>query len=137
VEKGDWRTSTRGAGQKPGRRTATESRRVRYRRGVKVAQVCPYSLTWPGGVQGQVMGLARALQALNHETRVLGPCDGPPPAPFVTPLGQSIPTASNGSMAPIAPDPACALRTIRALRDETMCRSSGHFTGRGRARPIR
>jgi phosphatidylinositol alpha-mannosyltransferase len=65
------------------------------------------------------MGLARALQALNHETRVLGPCDGPPPAPFVTPLGQSIPTASNGSMAPIAPDPACALRTIRALRDET------------------
>jgi phosphatidylinositol alpha-mannosyltransferase len=80
--------------------------------------VCPYSLTLPGGVQGQVLGLARGLRELGHETRVLGPCDGPPPASFVTPLGQSIPTTANGSVAPIAPDPACALRTIRALRDE-------------------
>jgi phosphatidylinositol alpha-mannosyltransferase len=36
----------------------------------------------------------------------------------VTPLGNSVPTASNGSMAAIAPDPSAALRTIRALRDE-------------------
>jgi len=64
------------------------------------------------------MGLARALRALGHETRVLAPCDGPPPDAGVTPLGASIPTASNGSMAPIAPDLSCALRTIRALRDE-------------------
>ena len=85
---------------------------------MRIAQVCPYSLTLPGGVQGQVMGLARALRALGHEARVLGPCDGPPPAPFVTPLGKSVPTAANGSVAPIAPDPSCALRTIRALRDE-------------------
>ena len=34
------------------------------------------------------------------------------------PLGNSLPTAANGSMAPIAPDVSCALRTIRALRDE-------------------
>jgi phosphatidylinositol alpha-mannosyltransferase len=85
---------------------------------VRIAQICPYSLTLPGGVQGQVMGLARAMLAAGHEARVLGPCDGPPPASFVTPLGQTVPTASNGSMAPIAPDPSCALRTIRALRDE-------------------
>lgn len=81
--------------------------------------MCPYSLSLPGGVQGQVLGLARSLRALGHETRVLGPCDGPPPAPYVTPLGKSVPTAANGSVAPIAPDPACALRTIRALRDES------------------
>ena len=85
---------------------------------MKIAQVCPYSLTMPGGVQGQVMGLARSLRSLGHDALVLGPCDGPPPAPFVTPLGRSIPTAANGSVAPIAPDPSCALRTIRALRDE-------------------
>src|SRR5258708_26076774 len=85
---------------------------------VKIAQVCPYSLTMPGGVQGQVMGLARSLRSLGHEALVLGPCDGPPPAPFVTPLGRSIPTTANGSVAPIAPDPSCALPTIRALRDE-------------------
>lgn len=80
--------------------------------------VCPYSVGVPGGVQGQVMGLARVLRKMGHEVRVLAPCDGPPPATFVTPLGNSIPTAANGSVAPIAPDPSCALRTIRALRDE-------------------
>jgi phosphatidylinositol alpha-mannosyltransferase len=36
----------------------------------------------------------------------------------VTPLGNCIPLAANGSVAPIAPDLPCALRTIRALRDE-------------------
>src|SRR5581483_8832027 len=91
-----------------------------YGRGgpMRIAQVCPYSLTLPGGVQAQVMGLTRVLRSLGHEARVLGPCDGPPPEPWVTALGVSIPTASNGSVAPIAPDPSAALRTIRALRDE-------------------
>ena len=85
---------------------------------MRIAQVCPYSLTLPGGVQGQVLGLTRVLRELGHEARVLGPCDGPPPEPWVTPLGVSVPTAANGSVAPIAPDPSAALRTIRALHDE-------------------
>jgi phosphatidylinositol alpha-mannosyltransferase len=85
---------------------------------MRIGLICPYSLTIPGGVQSQVLGLARELRGRGHEARVLGPCDGPPPEPFVTPLGKSIPTAANGSVAPLAPDPACALRTIRALRDE-------------------
>lgn len=80
--------------------------------------VCPYSLSIPGGVQAQVLGLARELRRGGHEVRVLGPCDGPPPEPFVTPLGDSLPTAANGSVAPLAPDPAAVLRTVRALRDE-------------------
>jgi phosphatidylinositol alpha-mannosyltransferase len=85
---------------------------------MRVGLICPYSLTLPGGVQGQVLGLGRALRELGIEARVLGPCDGPPPDTFVTPLGNSIPTAANGSMAAIAPDPSASLRTIRALRDE-------------------
>lgn len=85
---------------------------------LRVAIFSPYSLTLPGGVQNQVMGLGRALRRSGHEVRVLGPCDGAPPDTFVTPLGESLPTAANGSIAPIAPDPAAALRTIRALRDE-------------------
>ena len=85
---------------------------------VRIGLVCPYSLTHPGGVQGQVLGLARALRALGHQVRVLAPCDGPPPDGCVIPLGNSVPLAANGSVAPLAPDPACALRTIRALRDE-------------------
>ncbi|MGH9184927.1 MAG: glycosyltransferase family 4 protein, partial [Acidimicrobiales bacterium] len=85
---------------------------------MRVGIVSPYSLTVPGGVQGQVLGLARALRHQGHEVRVLGPCDGPPPDAGVTPLGKSIPTAANGSVAPLAPDPSAQLRTIRALRDE-------------------
>jgi phosphatidylinositol alpha-mannosyltransferase len=86
---------------------------------MRVGLVCPYSLTVPGGVQGQVLGLGRALRNLGHDARVLGPCDGAPPDAGVTPLGRSIPTAANGSVAPIAPDLSCQLRTIRALRDES------------------
>ena len=85
---------------------------------LRVGLVCPYSLSLPGGVQAQVLGLARQLRREGHEARVLGPCDGPPPESFVTPLGDSLPTAANGSIAPLAPDPAAALRTMRALRDE-------------------
>lgn len=80
--------------------------------------VCPYSLSVPGGVQEQVLGLARALRAKGHPTRVLAPVDGPPPDGWVTPLGNSIPTVANGSVAPIAPDPSAQLRLIRAVRDE-------------------
>ena len=85
---------------------------------MRIGIICPYSLTLPGGVQGQVLGLARVLRSIGHPTRVLGPCDGPPPDTGVTPLGDSLPTAAYGSIAPIAPDVSCALRTIRALRDE-------------------
>ncbi len=85
---------------------------------MRVGLVCPYSLTLPGGVQEQVLGLARTLRAMGHQARVLGPSDGPPPDVGVIPLGNCLPTQANGSVAPIAPDPSCALRMIRALRDE-------------------
>ena len=87
-------------------------------RPLRIGMFSPYSLTVPGGVQAQVLGLAAAIRRRGHEVRVLGPCDGPPPAPFVTPLGDSLPTAANGSIVPLAPDPAAALRTFRVLRDE-------------------
>ncbi|MFZ9016044.1 MAG: glycosyltransferase family 4 protein [Ilumatobacteraceae bacterium] len=86
--------------------------------GLRIGMVCPYSLSVPGGVQAQVLGLARELRRIGHEVRVLGPCDGPPPESWVTPLGDSLPTVANGSVAPLAPDPSAALRTFRALRDE-------------------
>ena len=85
---------------------------------LRVAMVCPYSISIPGGVQAQVLGLTRELRLLGHEVRVLAPCDGPPPEPFVTPVGNSLPTSANGSVAPLAPDPSAALRTMRALNDE-------------------
>jgi phosphatidylinositol alpha-mannosyltransferase len=90
----------------------------RPRRLLRVAMVCPYSLSVPGGVQAQAMGLSRELRKMGFEVRVLAPCDGPPPATFVTPLGNSLPTSANGSVAPLAPDASCSLRTMRALGDE-------------------
>ena len=106
------RTATRVRGRSPGVEMSTE-------RSMRIGLVCPYSLTVPGGVQAQVLGLARDLRRQGHEARVLGPCDGPPPEPCVTPLGNSLPTAANGSIAPLAPDASAALRTIRALNDES------------------
>ena len=85
---------------------------------MRVGLVCPYSLSLPGGVQEQVLGLARTLRTLGHQARVLGPCDGPPPDVGVLPLGNCLPTHANGSVAPIAPDPSCALRTLRVLWEE-------------------
>jgi phosphatidylinositol alpha-mannosyltransferase len=95
-----------------------ETRAVTSGRALRIGLVCPYSLTIPGGVQAQVIGLAHELRARGHEARVLGPCDGPPPFSFVTPLGNSLPLAANGSIAPLAPDASAALRTLRALNDE-------------------
>jgi phosphatidylinositol alpha-mannosyltransferase len=46
---------------------------------IRIGIICPYSLSLPGGVQGQVLALGRALRHKGYETRVLGPCDGPPP----------------------------------------------------------
>ncbi len=85
---------------------------------MRIGIISPYSLTLPGGVQGQILGLARELRSRGEHVRVLGPCDGPPPDAGVTPLGNSLPTAANGSMAPIAPDPAAQFRLLRALKDE-------------------
>lgn len=83
---------------------------------MRIAQVCPYSLSVPGGVQEQVLSLARSLRRLGHDTTVLAPCDGPPPEAGIVPLGRSVPLATNGSVAPLAPDPACAARTLAAFR---------------------
>lgn len=80
--------------------------------------ICPYSLAVWGGVQLQVLGLARSLRAKGIDTQVLAPCDGPPPEPWVTPLGDSIPYAQNGSLAPLAPDPPAQLRVLGAIWDE-------------------
>ncbi|MDP9005820.1 MAG: glycosyltransferase family 4 protein [Actinomycetota bacterium] len=81
---------------------------------MRVALVSPYSLSVPGGVQGQVLGLARALRALGHDAVVLGPVDGPAP-PGVTAVGGSVALPANGSVAPIALAPSAAARTVRAL----------------------
>ena len=70
----------------------------------------------PGGVQGQVLGLARELRHRGIDVRIVAPCDGPPPEPGVVCVGPSIEWNSNGSVAPIAPGRVTARRTAEAIR---------------------
>jgi phosphatidylinositol alpha-mannosyltransferase len=84
---------------------------------MRVALLSPYSLSVPGGVQGQVLGLARALRAIGVDARVIGPTDGPPPEPGVTTVGPSVGVATNGSVSPMVQDQTTASeRTLEALR---------------------
>jgi len=81
--------------------------------------VCPYSLSRPGGVQGQVQGLARALRALGHDVAVLAPDDGHPPGPTGATsfsIGRSQAVGSNGSVAPVSLSPLSAVRTRQFAR---------------------
>jgi phosphatidylinositol alpha-mannosyltransferase len=85
---------------------------------VRVVLICPYSLSLPGGVQGQVLGLARTLRQRGIAATVLGPCDGPPPEAGVISAGRSVPLAANGSVAPLALDPTTIRRTLDVLDAE-------------------
>ncbi len=80
--------------------------------------ICPYSMGVWGGVQAQVLGLARSMREQGIDVQVLAPCDGLPPEPWITPLGNSMPYAQNGSLAPVAPDPAAQLRALGVIWDE-------------------
>lgn len=83
-----------------------------------IGMVCPYSLSVPGGVQGQVLGLTRALRERGHTVQVIAPSDGPLAEGGVTVIGPSVMNEANGSIAPISPNPQAQLRTMRALWDE-------------------
>jgi phosphatidyl-myo-inositol alpha-mannosyltransferase len=85
-------------------------------RPLRVVLTCPYSLSIHGGVQLQVLGLARELRARGVDARVIAPTDGPPPLPGVTSVGPTMRFPSNGSLAPITTSKAAARRTLEALR---------------------
>jgi phosphatidylinositol alpha-mannosyltransferase len=89
---------------------------VTPRRPLRVALICPYSLSVFGGVQLQVLGLARALRSLGVDARVLAPSDGPPPGPGIITVGPTFRFPTNGSIAPITSGRAVTNRTFEALR---------------------
>jgi phosphatidylinositol alpha-mannosyltransferase len=83
---------------------------------MRVSILCPYSLSTPGGVQVQALGLARALRGVGHDVRVIAPCDGPPPEPGVVTVGSSAGFRSNGSVSPVAAGREVTRRTLEAIR---------------------
>ena len=86
----------------------------------------PYALSRPGGVQGQVFGLTRALRTLGHEVTVVGPDEpgGTHAAdqgdedrePDVFVMGGPTGVRSNGSVAPVTVSPIAALRAVEFVR---------------------
>jgi len=84
-----------------------------------VALVCPYSLSRPGGVQGQVVGLARALEARGHRVTVFAPLDAAadaPPGVHLEVAGGSVRLPANGSVAPVTLSVPTVVRALRTLR---------------------
>jgi phosphatidyl-myo-inositol alpha-mannosyltransferase len=86
---------------------------------LRIALVCPYSLSRPGGVQGQVVGLARALETRGHRATVFAPLDDPADAPTGIELvatGHSVSLPANGSIAPVAVSPRQVARALHLLK---------------------
>ncbi|WP_048876440.1 glycosyltransferase family 4 protein [Saccharomonospora saliphila] len=86
---------------------------------MRVGIVCPYSFDVPGGVQGHVVDLARALRALGNTVSVLAPADedGADLPEFVHPAGRSLGVRYNGSVARLQFGPVSYARVRRWLRD--------------------
>ncbi|MGD0439293.1 MAG: glycosyltransferase family 4 protein [Acidimicrobiales bacterium] len=94
---------------------------------MRIAIVCPYSCTVPGGVQTQVLGLARALRSRGDDVAVLAPAQGTPSSAALGPaalggalfvkVGEGTTVSVNGSRAPVSPWPWTMSRTVSALRE--------------------
>jgi phosphatidylinositol alpha-mannosyltransferase len=87
---------------------------------MRVALVCPYSLSRPGGVQTQVVGLAHAFQHRGHQVSVFAPLDDRispiPPGIELVRTGRSVPLPANGSVAPVTVSPLAVRRGVHVLR---------------------
>lgn len=89
---------------------------------MKVALVCAYDWTRPGGVRAHVSHLADHL-ACDHEVRIFAPASARPGAggsaddKRLVPLGRAVGVPYNRSVAPVALSPLAARRVIRALTE--------------------
>ncbi|MDT8912434.1 glycosyltransferase family 4 protein [Amycolatopsis sp. PS_44_ISF1] len=85
---------------------------------MKIGIVCPYSFDVPGGVQGHVIDLARALIGRGHRVSVLAPADDDAGLPdFVHPAGKALGVRYNGSVARLQFGPVSYARVRRWIRD--------------------
>ena len=85
---------------------------------MKIGIVCPYSFDVPGGVQGHVVDLAKALLARGHRVSVLAPADEDADLPpFVQPAGKALGIRYNGSVARLQFGPVSYGRVRRWIRE--------------------
>ncbi len=87
---------------------------------MKIALVCPYDWTKPGGVKFHVAALAAFLDA-DHAVRIFAPASGPlgrtRADQLVEVVGRPFPVHYNRSVAPVALSPLAVRRVARALHD--------------------
>ncbi len=82
---------------------------------MRVALMCPYSMSLPGGVQNQVLLLADEMRHRGIDARIIAPCDGAPPTNYMISVGTTRTLKSNGSLVPIVDDSASASLTLDAI----------------------
>jgi len=83
---------------------------------MRIALVCPYSLSAPGGVQNHVLSLATHLAMAGNTVLVMAPLDGDSPSVDgveVVGVGRSLPFPANKSVSRLALSPAVPLRLRR------------------------
>ena len=72
---------------------------------MKIGLVCPYDLTWPGGVLAHISQLSRQFTLMGHEVKILAPnTPGREQASEgdYIPIGRSVPVPYGGSLARIS-----------------------------------
>jgi phosphatidyl-myo-inositol alpha-mannosyltransferase len=83
---------------------------------VKIALVCPYDWSRPGGVKDHVENLAAHLGD-DHEVRILAPASEPVDDLRVEPSGRPLPVRYNRSVAPVALSPLSGRHILASLED--------------------
>ena len=83
---------------------------------MRIALVCPYAWSTPGGVQTHVAGLAAHLRSRGAEVDVLAPANGSVEEPGLVPLGRSLGFRWQGTVTRVALSPAAVARTASAVR---------------------
>jgi len=80
---------------------------------VRIAVVCPYDLSAPGGVQDQVIGLVERLGDAGHEAWAVAPGEGGPDD--TRHIGRTIRIPANRSTAPVSLSPRTPARVRAAI----------------------
>ena len=81
---------------------------------MRVGLICPYDMGVPGGVQDQVMRLARWLRSAGHEATIIAPGDCEDSG-FVS-LGPTTVIPANGAATPVALSKEAAERVASVIR---------------------
>src|SRR4030042_434697 len=89
---------------------------------MKIALVCPYDYSHPGGVAIHIANLYKELKNMGHDVRIIAPFTGDTSAPSfnkdIIPIGTPVPVPSGGSTARVTLSPFLMSPVQAILRRE-------------------